>query len=62
MAHKLGGVHADVPLCIMQPRRRLARNIVVSLTRSNLDKIGAVIVRGSLYQRERRLNGRLLIA
>jgi hypothetical protein len=49
MAHKLGGVPADVPLCIMRPRRRLARSIVVSLTRSNLDKIDAVIVCGAVY-------------
>jgi hypothetical protein len=49
MAHKLGGVHAGVPLCIMQPRPRLARNIVVCPTRFTLGKSGAVIVRGEVY-------------
>jgi hypothetical protein len=45
MAHKLGGVHAGVPLCVMQRRPRLTRNIVVCPTRSTLGKIGTVIVR-----------------
>jgi hypothetical protein len=49
MAHKLGGVHADVPLCIKQPRARLARNIVACPTRSTLGKIDAVIVCGAVY-------------
>jgi hypothetical protein len=49
MAHKLGGVHAGAPLRIMQLRPRLARNIVVCLTRSTLGKIGAVFVRGEVY-------------
>jgi hypothetical protein len=45
MAHKLGGVHAGVPLCIMRLRLRMALNSVVCPTRITLGKIGAVIVR-----------------
>ena len=49
MAHKPGGVHAGVPLCIMRLRLRLALNSVVCPTRITLGKIGAVIVRGEVY-------------
>jgi|HubBroStandDraft_2_1064218.scaffolds.fasta_scaffold58148_2 hypothetical protein len=45
MAHKLDGVHAGVPLCIMRLRLRMALNSVVCPTRITLGKIGAVIVR-----------------
>jgi hypothetical protein len=49
MAHKLGSVHAEMPLCIMQPRPRLAPNIVLCPTRFTLGESGAVIVRGEVY-------------
>jgi len=38
MAHKLGGAHTGVPLCIMQLRPGLALNSVVCPTRSTLGK------------------------
>jgi hypothetical protein len=45
MAHKLGSVHAGVPMCIMRLRLRMALNSVVCPTRITLGKIDAVIVR-----------------
>ena len=49
MAHKLGGVHSGVPMCIMRLRLRMALNSVVCPPRITLGKISAVIVRGEVY-------------
>jgi hypothetical protein len=57
MAHKLGGVHAGVPLCIMRLRLRPALNSVVCPTRITLGKIGAVIVREVYNSRGERSMG-----
>jgi hypothetical protein len=48
MAHKLGGVHAGVPLRI-NATAPVRREILSCPMRSTLAKIGAVIVRGEVY-------------